>query len=200
MITMRSIRDVVDAAVRPLRERLRGAIVRGVVKVLSDGAGLQRVQVSATADEVSDDVEVICAPGFTARPAAGVEALLLSVGGNPAHRVALLFDRQTRYKGELAVGEAAMYIGHGAQVILLKASGDIVIVPKSGSDVKLGAAAATKHVALAEDVQARFDVLKAAINAWTPVPNDGGAALKLALTTWLAGSNAVGSDNVKAMG
>jgi hypothetical protein len=48
-------------------------------------------------------------------------------------------------------------------------------------------------------VQARLDALKTAINAWVPVPNDGGAALKTALAGWLAGSNDVAATKVAAV-
>lgn len=44
-----------------------------------------------------------------------------------------------------------------------------------------------KVVPLADDLNTiRDDIntLKSAISGWTPVPNDGGAALKTALTTW----------------
>lgn len=199
MITLQTIRDLVRGSVAPLRERLRGLVVRGVVKVLSEGSGLQRAQIVSTADEVDDGVEIIASPGLTSRPAAGVEALVFSVNGNPGHRVALLFDRRSRFRN-LAEDEAALHIGHGDQVVLLKANGDVQVLPDTGGEVVLGGADATKHVALAPDVQARLDALKTAINAWVPVPQDGGAALKVALTGWLAGSNAVGSTNVKAKG
>lgn len=200
MITMQTIRDAVEGAVRPLRDRVRGLVVRGAVKLLVDSGGLQRVQVACTAGEVAEDVEVLAVPGFTARPATA-EALVLSVGGNVSHRVALIFDRTTRLAGELAVGEAAMHVGVTGQVVHLKANGDVVATPKAAQKVLLGDAAAAKHVALAEDVTARLDALAAAINGWVPVPNDGGAALKeVALTAWLAGSNACASDNVYAKG
>lgn len=199
MITMQTIRDVVEGAVRPLRDRVRGLVVRGAVKLLVDSGGLQRVQVACTAGEVAEDVEVLAVPGFTARPATA-EALVLSVGGNVSHRVALIFDRTTRLAGELAVGEAAMHVGVTGQVVHLKANGDVVATPKAAQKVLLGDAAAAKHVALAEDVTARLDALATAINSWVPVPNDGGAALKVALTAWLAGSNTVASDNVYAKG
>jgi hypothetical protein len=48
-------------------------------------------------------------------------------------------------------------------------------------------------------VQARLDALKTAINAWAPVPNDGGDALKTALAGWLAGSNDVAATKVAAV-
>lgn len=166
MITLQTIKDIITREVAPLRARLRGLAVRGLVRVLDDSAGLQRVQVSCTADEVSDDVEVVTPPGITARPASA-EALVISVGGNPQHRLALLFDRTTRYKGELAVGEVALHMGHGDQLVLLKANGDVVITPATGRNVYLGDDGATKRVALADEVDARFATIKTLYNTHT---------------------------------
>lgn len=52
-------------------------------------------------------------------------------------------------------------------------------------------------VALASKVDTRLNDLKTALNSWSPITGDGGAALKTALTTWLAGTSNVGSASVK---
>lgn len=52
-----------------------------------------------------------------------------------------------------------------------------------------------KFVAIAEKVQNWLDAFNAAVSGWTPIPNDGGAALKLALGTLIGG---VPSTNVAA--
>lgn len=67
----------------------------------------------------------------------------------------------------------------------------------TSSIIGLGAKAPTSFAAKADSVQARLDALAAAISGWTPVPNDGGAALKAALASWLAGSNNVAATKVK---
>ncbi len=64
------------------------------------------------------------------------------------------------------------------------------------TELKLGAG--TDSVALASPVESQLDDLKSAINGWTPVANDGGAALKVALTAWLASSSTVAAAKVKA--
>jgi len=54
-------------------------------------------------------------------------------------------------------------------------------------------------VALADKVADALTTLKNAIDGWTPVPNDGGAALKTALTSALAGwPPALGASNLNA--
>jgi len=60
-----------------------------------------------------------------------------------------------------------------------------------------------EFAALAGKVDANFAALYSLFTNWTPAPNDGGAALKLAWTTWLAGPpahpafGATGSSKVK---
>ena len=68
-----------------------------------------------------------------------------------------------------------------------------------GTTVYLGAESGAQFVALSNLVGAQLDALKTAISGWTPVPNDGGAALKTALTalfaTW---PGSVAATKVKA--
>src|SRR5260221_3943082 len=66
-----------------------------------------------------------------------------------------------------------------------------------GSHVDVGAAGGN-FVALSNLVSAQLAALKSAINGWTPVPNDGGAALKVALTSWLGSSSATAATIPKA--
>ena len=53
-------------------------------------------------------------------------------------------------------------------------------------------------VALAAKVKAQLDGLKSAISGWVPVPNDGGAALQTALSSWLSSSSDVAAVKMKA--
>lgn len=159
MISEGTIQRMIDGAIERLRARVRGMIVSGVVKVLTDGAGFQRVQVDGRADELIDDAEALSPHGFTSRPSAGAEALVFAVEGNAANRVALVFSRSTRLK-TLAEGEAALHIGVEGQVVHLKANGDVVITPGAGGGVYLADGAATKRVALAEEVDDRLGKLQ----------------------------------------
>lgn len=62
---------------------------------------------------------------------------------------------------------------------LFDASGNLKIVVPTNAKVNVGPnpAQLAKNKAITD--------LQSAINGWTPVPNDGGAALKLALVNWL---------------
>jgi hypothetical protein len=67
-----------------------------------------------------------------------------------------------------------------------------------GTDIKL-CDTATQYVAMSNLVTNLFTSLATAINGWTPVPNDGGAALKSALTAWIALSKSTAATKVKAL-
>jgi hypothetical protein len=66
---------------------------------------------------------------------------------------------------------------------------EMVIVAPPEQDVRVsraGAGPVSDYVAIATKVAAQLDALKDAINGWTPVANDGGAALKTALSALFA--------------
>lgn len=75
--------------------------------------------------------------------------------------------------------------------VLVRANGAVEIETGGATAVKvdpngtvnLGAAAGAAFIALASRVDAELTALKAVFNGWTPVPNDGGAALKTAMTS-----------------
>lgn len=70
--------------------------------------------------------------------------------------------------------------------------------PKPGAPLVVGNPLLAQFVANATLVSAQLDSLKAAIAGWTPVAADGGAALKTALTAWLALPSDVAATRLKA--
>lgn len=68
--------------------------------------------------------------------------------------------------------------------------GEIVITPAGQVTVRSNTVVALEAPAVqltsGDPLGAFLTVLHAAVTAWTPVPNDGGAALKTALAAWLA--------------
>lgn len=184
MITPRTIEDIVARRLRPLLARLNNSTTRGVLSTLDDSTGLARGQTSTGADQVADDIEFVTPYGLSSRPAAGAESIVWSMGATAGHLLGMLFDRRKRLKGTLAAGEVALHIGVTGQLVHLKAdgevviqagtaggvvtikpNGDVVVVPGAGGKVYLGDAAATKLVALADDVDNRLGKLQAALDA-----------------------------------
>jgi phage baseplate assembly protein V len=150
----------------PLKRRVQLMVSRAVVNLIKDTGKIQRVQVTMLADETADDVEHFQPFGFTSHPPAGSEAIVLSVGGNRDHPVAVVIsERATRFRGPtdagLAAGESAIYSSIGTRVHV-KADGSIAVVPSEVGHVHLGADSAADAVALAADVKDRLDALQVA--------------------------------------
>jgi len=80
------------------------------------------------------------------------------------------------------------------------AAGAVVLWDRGTSDLRLGSSAATSPVALGDEVDDRLTALANAITSWTPVPNDGGAALKTILAALITAGwpASVGATKVKA--
>ena len=122
---------------------------------------------------------VACSGG--ARPPAGVkpEAIAVSIAGNKATAIVATRDEATRQAvaGDLAEDETAIF--NTQALVVVKADGTVEIRLAGGVASPL----ATK---------ADLDKLRANFSSWTPVANDGGAALKAVMTA--AGGILHGSD------
>lgn len=119
----------------PLRRRVRLMISRAVLSAISDGAGIQIVQVKLLEGEVRDSVERFQNYGFTSVPLAGAEGIMACVSGNRDHGIIVAMDdRRYRIKG-LQVGEAAIYTHMDQQAhqhrIIFKNDGSIEVLAKN---------------------------------------------------------------------
>lgn len=94
------------------------------------------------------------------------------------------------------VTDAGVLPATGGKIMMGAPGG--VMVAVSASEVDLGAAAPSDRAALASILDSFIHVF---LSTWTPVPNDGGAALKTALTAWAASLvppySTTGSSKVK---
>lgn len=110
--------------------------------------------------------------GLSATYAQGTECLVEFVAGDPSRPIVTGFQS-----------------GSSPSVMTIDATGTLLLT--SG---------ASDFVALASLVNAQFTALKNAFNAWTPVPNDGGAALKTQLTSLIGAGwpSSVAAAKVKA--
>jgi len=141
---------VINKVIDPLRRRVRLMISRAVLSAISDGAGIQMVQVKLLDGEVRDGVERFQNYGQTSVPHAGAEGVMACVSGNRDHGIVIVMDdRRYRLKG-LESGEVAMYDDLG-QVVHLKRSGILVETPL---DFEVRA----KNIKLHADDSFKFDV------------------------------------------
>lgn len=105
---------------RPLAMRLRAMVTRGTLAAdADDGPKMQGVQFKGQDGEV-DDAERFQTYGFTARPKAGAEVLIVNVGADASHPVVLAVDdRRYRIKG-LQSGEVCVYDDQGQRITLYR--------------------------------------------------------------------------------
>lgn len=97
----------------PIRRRLAHLVARGLVTLVNDAAKMQTLQLGLLADEALDGAEHWQPYGFTYKPHAGAEALVLAVGGHRAHSVVIACaDRRYRLTA-LEDGEVALYTDEG---------------------------------------------------------------------------------------
>ena len=88
-----------DRTLGPIRRRLAHLVARAVVTLVNDATKMQTLQLGLLADEALDGAEHWQPYGFTYKPHAGAEALVLAVGGHRAHSVVIACaDRRYRLK------------------------------------------------------------------------------------------------------
>jgi len=104
----------------PIQRRLAHLVARAVVTLVNDATRMQALQLGILADEPLDNVEHWQPYGYTYKPHAGAEALVVAVGGHRAHSVVIACaDRRYRLAG-LEDGEVALYDDLGNTVQLLR--------------------------------------------------------------------------------
>lgn len=107
------IGQMIDNAGNAIRQ-----VFRGKINLTKSADKIQKVQVSALADETLQDVELMQHFGFTSHPPAGTEALIIPIGGKTSHSVVVATENgQFRVKA-LKTGEVAIYDQSGSSIVL----------------------------------------------------------------------------------
>lgn len=185
-----ALQQLLQQALRPLRQQLQNLVARAVVDLVNDGAKMQALQVTILDGETRDDAERFQQYGLTSVPLEGAEAVVLSVGGRRDHLLVLAVDDRRNRLKDLEAGEVALYTYEGAKVHLKR--GRIVV---EDSEIRLGSDAAANYVALANLVQAELTSLKTKIAAASGSFLDGGTAINAQLVGW---PGSVAATKVKA--
>lgn len=122
--------------IAPLKNRVANMVARAVLGTVDDSKKLQIVQLEMLEGETRDDIERFQNYGFSSRPEAGAEAVVLFVGGRRDHGLAIAAeDRRYRFVN-LTAGEVVVYNRFGASIVM-KANGDIQVTPKPGQKLKV---------------------------------------------------------------
>jgi phage baseplate assembly protein V len=128
--------DAINKMIAPLRLRVANMVARAVVQLVDDSVKVQLLQLGVLSEETREGVERVQNYGFTSVPLPGAEAVVVFVGGQRDHGLAVAVDDRRYRLKSLQAGEVAMYHKDGARVVL-KADGSIEITAKSGSNVVL---------------------------------------------------------------
>ncbi len=151
MVSREQVRRIAEGSARKIATRIRGTVRRGILRSLGD-EDTRLAQFGLLAGDTADGVEVFEPYGFTSAPVGGAEAVVVSVGGDPAHLIAVVVgDRRYRVKG-LADGEVAIGTDSGAQVVL-REDGSIEVTPSGLGKVHIGGPTATDTLALHDELK-----------------------------------------------
>lgn len=170
-----------------LHAKIRGLVLEGLVKLTDTTKKALEAQIAIDDEDVADEVPVAQPQGVRFRPPTNSEAVVVAIGGEGSHPVALAaFDRDSCPTDSIEEGEGGLYYA-GTFRVFLDASGE----------VHLGAMAASDAAAVASLVEAELDKIRSAIAGAGVTPNDGGAAFKAAILGAWGTRGAVGSSKVK---
>lgn len=101
---------------KALKRRLFNLIARGVIKSVKESANL-RAQATLLAEETLENLEMIQEYGYTSKPLAGAEAVVIFPAGDRSHGL-IIATGDRRYRLQVQAGEVALYDDQGSKVHL----------------------------------------------------------------------------------
>ncbi len=119
--------DAMRRMLAPLHRRVMLLAGRGVVKLTDDAPKLQTVQLELLARDVRGRVERFQEYGFTSVPHPGAEAVVICIGGNRDHMIALATEDRRYRPTDLKPGQTMIYDSSGTR-LLLGADGTVEIL------------------------------------------------------------------------
>lgn len=118
-MSIRKLAQKTGQAVRDMGDTVRQAF-RGRLSLVQSGEPIQRVQLSALADETLQDVELMQHFGFTSNPPPGTEAIVIPLGGSTSHGIVIATENGQYRVAGLKSGEMAIYSDEGAKIVIKK--------------------------------------------------------------------------------
>lgn len=128
---MNPLQQYVKNAVNRVKWMAMNMIARGVIQLVTEGGQTQVLQIKVSADETHDGVERFQPYGLSSHPVAGTETIVLFIGGNRDHPIALDLrgdaSRATAVANSQAeAGDVVLY-SNGEQFMRMGSNGKIYI-------------------------------------------------------------------------
>lgn len=95
---------------------VRGMISRAIVRGVDEARKLRALKIEVYKDDVRDGVEHVEPYGYTARPLADGECIVVHVAGDRSHPIAISTPDRRHRPTDLAAGEVAIYDDQGQTV------------------------------------------------------------------------------------
>jgi len=112
--------NAIDRLLGPLRRKIMSVVARGVVKLIHNEFGMQKLQSTGLKGETMDDLEFFENYGFTCFPFEDSESLIVFPQANREHGIVIaVADRRYRLK-DLEQGEVALYTDEGDSIKLCR--------------------------------------------------------------------------------
>ena len=115
-----------------LQNKIYRVIGKALLVALDNSASVQKIQVSVLKNETASNLERSQEYGLDSYPKAGAQVVILAIGGNRDHAIALSISDRRYRPTDLAEGEVAIYSYRDADLsnkhrVHLKANGDMDI-------------------------------------------------------------------------
>lgn len=109
--------DQLTRLLAPLNRRVKGMVARGILSLVDDAAGVQRVQIRI-GKQVLDGVDRPQMYGFSSHPPAGGEVVVLFVGGNRGQGVIVGEGDRANRPADGEPGAVVVYDDAGHKITL----------------------------------------------------------------------------------
>ncbi len=111
-----SLLEEINRLLNPWKRRILLMAGKAIITAVKDTGKLQVLQLEIMKDELTEDVERIQEYGFSSRPPADSEAVLLCIGGDRANAVVIATDSAALRPRDLADGDSVLYNKAGVKV------------------------------------------------------------------------------------
>lgn len=106
------------ATLQAMHNRVMLTVARAVVSLVNDETKLQTLQVGLLKREIRENVERFQNYGFTAKPHAGAEGVVVFIGGNRDHGLCIAVDDRRYRVAGMEDGEVCIYTDEGDRIHL----------------------------------------------------------------------------------